>query len=135
MASVRGAFLLAQNLELAFLAIGAGHEEAGIVDGVFDLFALNEQTPTLPGMFFTCRIEGIIALDLEDVGIDGGVPRRVEAFDVFTAVYGGVGGDMADFPIPFLGGGAEQWRNQKEEGKGAHLGAWYACVALATSPE
>ncbi len=70
MASARGAFLLAQNLELAFLAIGVDHEKPVIVEGIFDLFALNEQAPTVPGVFFTCGVEGIIALNLEDVGID-----------------------------------------------------------------
>lgn len=109
MASVRGAFLLAQNIELALLAIGVVHEKPVVLDGVFDLFALNEKAPTVPGVFFTSRVEGIIALDLEDVGIDGAVLEG-GAFGVLAAAYGGVGGDVADFPIPFLGGGEEQER-------------------------
>ena len=62
--------MLAQNIELAFLAIGVGHEEAMAVEGVFDLFALNEQAPTVPGVLFARGVEHVIALDLEDVGID-----------------------------------------------------------------
>lgn len=101
--------MLAQNIELASLAIGVDHEEAVAGDGVFDLAALNEQAPTVPGMFFTCRVEGIVALDLEDVGIDGGLAGG-GAFGVLAAGYGGIGGDAADFPILFLSGGTEQSR-------------------------
>lgn len=99
--------MLAQNIELAFLAVGVGHEEAGAVDGVFDLFALNEQAPTVPGMFFARGVEHVIALDLEEVRIDRAVVGG-GALEVFIAVYGGVGCDVADFPIPLFGGGAEE---------------------------
>lgn len=130
-----GTFLFAQNIELACLAIGVRDEEELAVGGVFDLFALNEQAPAAPGVFFTCGVEGIIALDLEDVGIDGGVLSRGGAFGVLAATYGGIGGDAADFPIPFLGGGAEQEGHQEKDSNGAHLGTAYACVELAASPE
>jgi len=86
--------------------VGIDYEEALGVDGVFDLFALNEQAPPVPGVFFAGGVEGAIAFDLEDVGIDG--VARASGFEVRVGVYGGVGGDAADFPLAFLGGGAEQ---------------------------
>lgn len=106
---MRGALLLAQNIELATVAVGIDDEEALTVQGVFNLFALNEQAPTVPGMSFTRGVEGIIALDLENVGIDRAVAGG-RAFEVWVAAYGGVGGYFSGFPIPFLGGGAEQER-------------------------
>ena len=124
MASVRGAFLLAQNIETAFLAIGIHHEEALAFEGVFDWLALNEQAPTAPGMFFTHGVEGVIALDLDDVRIYGAVAGG--GLDVFVATYQGVSGYLAGFPIQFLGGGPEQERKWQAEGEGPHLEAEYA---------
>lgn len=109
MTSARGVFQFAQNIELATVAVGIDHEEAVAIGGVFDLFALNEQAPTVPGVFFAGGVEGLIALDQEDVGVDGAVAGR-GAFEVFVAAYRGIGGNVAEFPIPLLGGGTEQQR-------------------------
>jgi len=106
---VRGAFFLAQNFERTFLASGVGHEKTMAVDGVFNRVTLNEQAPTAPGMFFICRVEGIIALNLDDVRIHGAVAGG-GAWDVSVGTYQEISGYLASFPIQFLGGGAEQER-------------------------
>lgn len=106
---MRGAFFLAQNFERTFLASGVGHEKTMAVDGVFNRVTLNEQAPTAPGMFFICRVEGIIALNLDDVRIHGAVAGG-GAWDVSVGTYQEISGYFAGFPIQFLGGGAEQER-------------------------
>ena len=106
---MRGAFFLAQNFERTFPASGVGHDKTMAVDGVFNRVTLNEQAPTAPGMFFTCRIEGVIALNLDDVRICGAVAGG-GAWDVSVGTYQEISGYLASFPIQFLGGGAEQER-------------------------
>ena len=85
--SGRGALLPAQYSEPAFLAIGIDHEKAVVVFGIFDFLTLNEQAPTVPRMLFLRGIDGVIALDREDVRIDGGRVRSSGAFGVHTAAY------------------------------------------------
>lgn len=95
--------LLLHDIEPTFVAIGVNDVEPTVVLGIFDLFTLDKQTPTVPSMPFLCRVNVVIALDQQNVGIDRSLARPRAPFRVVTAAYGGIASHLSGLPIPFLG--------------------------------